>query len=590
MRLPQFVTILLSLIILIPISCTNNSVDGGSGTDIVCQVFDSKYNGIGNAKVIIRPSNYKPGIDNIDTIFTFEGTTDKNGKLTIEKLDLENLLDDYTISIISLDSAGCIRTINFSDNRHFSTISNTSKTFRDFVLTSNGKISGHIVNGEENKVTNRALAFIPGTEFSDTTDTTGYYALNNIPTQFEKLSFLDLDTIGNEISIEEIKIISNKENYLDTVSLKGVVILQLQNNFSHRLDTLYKTGDVKQTSYLSIGGNKTIKTLPLYNNFQFVNWEVIYGSAIILTDSLDSTNVIVDSNSIIQANYKDIEGPDSIENINIDVKGNQVTFTWSPTIDNDTVKEYCIIYRYQSDSSIIDTFLYYDTIAFFEGLSYENATYVCTLKALDPSGNSSKSTILSFKTEKNDSTPPVFNSSIMIQKLNATYATVFWNPAVDGLGIRKYEILINDEYQTYRTECFYSGEGLTPGDTFNVKVRAYDYYDNISNWIETDVIMPLDNDTIAPTVPLIDSSSVNGQEIYFSWTASTDNLSNTVTYEIKYQPKDNSSVTPVYINLSNATEYKITGLQSSTTYNVEVRAYDLAWYFSDASTIEVTTE
>lgn len=592
MKFPHFIMALLIILSLFLISCTSDSTSGGgSGTDIVCQVFDSDYYEVKGAKVIIKPKDYIPGLDNSNITSPFSGTTDNEGTFIIDKLTLENLSDsNYTITVIHSNNTGSIRTVNFYNDRDFDYIDDTKKILRYFVLEPNGNASGHVVNGPENQVTNRALVCIPGTEFVDTTDSNGKYFLDSIPKGFNSLSYFDLDTTSKFVELENIEIQSGDLTILDTISLNEVVLLQLQNNFPKRLDTLYTLNNPKQNSYLSMGGNVSIATPRLFNNFQFTNWELIYGKTTILADSLDSTTLTVTTNSIVRANYKDIEGPDSIGNVNIDVKGNQVTFTWSPTSDNDTVKEYMIIYRYQSDSSIIDTFTYTDTTAYFEGLSYENTTYSCTLKACDPSGNFSASKILTFKTDKNDNTPPLFNSEIVIQKLNATYASIFWSPAVDGLGIRKYEILIDDIYQTFRTECFYSGEELTPGDTINVKVRAYDYYDNISSWIEKDVIMPLINDTIAPTVPIIDSSSVNGQEAYFSWKPSTDNVSDTVTYEIKYSDQSSISESPVFINIKNATEFKLTGLKTNTNYELSIRAFDLAWYYSDASTILITTE
>lgn len=593
MKLPHCMIAFLLILLSLSIFCTTDPVGsgGGSGTDIVCQVYDSSYCGIDSAVVTILPSSFIPGVTDTNTISSFHVITDADGKFRIDSILIDNLSDSlFTITISHKKNIGSFRNINFKNERAFECFTDDSMVIHHFVLEPNGKASGHIVKGPENKLTNRALVFVPGTDFSDTTDENGKYVLDSLPTKVKTLSFLDLDTTNNQIDMKDVDIQSGSETSLDTVSLNGIVLLLLQNNFPKRLDTLYTLDTPKQINYLNMGSTIQIKTPTSFNGFEFVNWELTYGSTTILADSLDSTSFIVDSNSIVKANYRDIAGPDSIENLNIDVKGNQVTFTWSPTTDNDTVKEYCIIYRYQSDSSIVDTFTYKDTIAFFEGLAYQNAAYTCTLKAIDPSGNSSAPKIISFNTEKNDSTPPIFNSEIMIQKLNATYATIYWNPAVDGLGIKKYEILINDIAQTFRTETFYGAEGLVPGVTYNTKIRAYDYYDNISNWIEKDITMPLINDSISPTVPIIDSNSVNGQEIYFSWQSSTDNVSDTLTYEIKYAPLNNSSITPVFINLSNVNEYKITGLESATTYEISIRAYDLAWYFSDASTIQITTE
>ncbi len=595
MKFPHFLIVFLINLALLTLSCTSDSstealADGGSGTDIVCLVYDADYYEVEGAKVVIRPSDYRPGLDDTTKISTFTGQTNSKGEFTIDSVYMDSLTDsNFTISIINEDNTGSIRTVNFYNARDFEYIDDSVQVLRYFVLEPNGKASGHVVNGPQNKLTNRALVFIPGTNFSDTADTNGKYLLDSIPTGLQKLIFIDLDSTEKSVDVENVEIKTESETNLDTISLNGIVLLQLTNNFPKRLDTLYTLNTPSQYYYLNMGSDTTISTPLLFNNFQFSNWELIYGSTKIALDTLNTTTFTVDSNTIIRANYKDIQGPDSIENINIDVKGNQVTFTWSPTTDNDTVKEYCIIYRYQSDSSIIDTFTYTDTIAHFEGLSYENAAYTCTLKALDPSGNVSAPNILFFKTEKNDSTPPVFNSDITIQKLNSTYASIFWNPAVDGLGIKKYEVLVDDKYQEFRTECFYHGEDLTPGDTINVKIRAYDYYDNISAWIEKDVIMPLVNDTIAPTVPIIDSSSVSGQAIYFSWTPSTDNISDTVTYEIKYLPNGLSS-TPVFVTLSGAEEYTISGLKGATTYNISIRAFDKAWYYSDFSTVQIATE
>lgn len=599
MKSPCFTIHFLLVILITLLACSDDPVAGGSGTDIVCKVYDSNFDVIKNAEITFKPTAYIHGLSKDSNWVFFSGTTDSNGIFKIECFDTINRSHDkYTVTIKADSNTGTIRSIDFTDERIFeSEIKNNGLTIlelHDFFVYPNGKAYGHIANGPKNELTGRAIVYVPGTEYHDTTNDNGEYKLDSLPIgDGYSLGFYDIDSTEKIVEIEDVQINSGDSVYLDTISLNGLALLHLQNNFPNRLDTLYSLNTPVEKNYITFGDTDTITTPTLFNNFQFVKWEKVSGSVSILSDSSSSTAIRVDSNSIIKAIYKDIQAPDSIKNINVQVLGNQATITWSPTSDNDTILQYMIIYRYQSDSSIIDTFNYTDTIAFFEGLYYQNTTYSCTLKAIDPSGNATAPQLVTFKTLKDDSTPPVFNSEIKIHKLNSTYASVFWNPAVDELGIKKYEVMINNDpnYAEFKTECFHNGDNLTPGDTFNIKVRAYDYYENVSEWIETDVILPLINDTLAPSIPAIDSSSTSGQDIYFSWTPSIDNVTDTVTYEIKYEiASDTTGQSEVFINVKNAEEYTISGLISNTDYKISIRAFDLAWYYSDVSSVILKTE
>ncbi len=114
---------------------------------------------------------------------------------------------------------------------------------------------------------------------------------------------------------------------------------------------------------------------------------------------------------------------------------------------------------------------------------------------------------------------------------------------------------------------------------------AYNYQGNANPYIDhpeyVQLIWNQTPDTENPTVPTnLTSSNLSYDSVDLSWTAATDNIGVT-SYKI-YQDS-------VLIGTSATTNFSVTGLSATTTYNFYVVAYDAYNNFSPNSTIETIT-
>nr|WP_297915000.1 fibronectin type III domain-containing protein [uncultured Allomuricauda sp.] len=131
----------------------------------------------------------------------------------------------------------------------------------------------------------------------------------------------------------------------------------------------------------------------------------------------------------------------------------------------------------------------------------------------------------------------------------------------------------------------YSGIVEASGSSMNVNVYTGTpaitgdvvYIDHVS-------ITPLNGgDTQAPSSPTLSSSSPTENTVDLSWSGATDNVGVT-GYKVF---KDNA----LEATLGNVTNYQVTGLSASTTYQFKLRALDAAGNESvDSNSISITTD
>lgn len=147
-----------------------------------------------------------------------------------------------------------------------------------------------------------------------------------------------------------------------------------------------------------------------------------------------------------------------------------------------------------------------------------------------------------------------------------------WNAFTDNYAVVGYELYLNGVAQTPLLGNVTQGTitGLNPGFTYNIQVKAFDAAGNYST-LSSAVAMSTygSADTTAPTTPTgLTLATATENSLYFVWTASTDNVAVT-GYKIYVGGVLNTT-------LGVVTEYTLSSLAVSTSYDIQVSAIDAA--------------
>ncbi|MFP4024984.1 MAG: GEVED domain-containing protein [Thiohalospira sp.] len=183
-----------------------------------------------------------------------------------------------------------------------------------------------------------------------------------------------------------------------------------------------------------------------------------------------------------------------------------------------------------------------------------------------------------------DTEDPTAPTNLSASNITENSFTLSWNASTDNVGVTGYDIYQDGSFLASTSSTSYDVTGLSASTTYEYYVKAKDAAGNesvASNTLEVTTDTP--PDTEAPTAPSnLSSSNVTENSVDLSWTASTDNVGVT-GYDIY---KDGS-----YLANTSSTNYTVTGLSASTTYEFYVKAKDAAGNVSTASnTISVTTD
>ena len=230
----------------------------------------------------------------------------------------------------------------------------------------------------------------------------------------------------------------------------------------------------------------------------------------------------------------------------------------------------------------------WDTTYTLTGL-LPNTDYDITVAAADFAGHETNSDIVKVKTYPIDIVKPSAPTGMVASEQTATSMKLTWNTANDNVGTYSYNLFSNSQRVGYKEikDTVFVLDGLLPATVYNLKLVAYDYAGNVSDTSEVYSLSTI-ADVIAPSTPtLIATTKKSSSEIALVWSSSTDNLK-VETYNI-YQNgillKDNIGAheymgIPIFGDYMN---YKITGLEPNTSYNLTVKAVDYAGNLSESS-------
>jgi glucose/arabinose dehydrogenase len=197
-----------------------------------------------------------------------------------------------------------------------------------------------------------------------------------------------------------------------------------------------------------------------------------------------------------------------------------------------------------------------------------------------------------YGTTGGDTTAPTPPGTPTLVSATANSATIRWTGSTDDVGVTGYDVYHDGQLCASVGGTTLTGGcgGLSPKTTYGFYVNARDAAGNVSQPSGTlSVTTPASDDHTPPTVPTnVHSTTVTGSSIALAWNASTDDVG-----VAGYRVYNVTGGTRTRIGASDANTPRTTldGLSPSTTYHLQVTAYDGNGNESDGSSpvLDVTT-
>jgi chitodextrinase len=213
--------------------------------------------------------------------------------------------------------------------------------------------------------------------------------------------------------------------------------------------------------------------------------------------------------------------------------------------------------------------------------------YTFTIRAVDPSGNQSRSASTS-ATLPVDQTAPTA-PALSVTGTGATHVSLSWTAAAeDGPYPVKYTLYVDGTPTDVGSVTAYTVDGLSPQTAHTFRVQARDFAQNVSassNTVTATTAAASPNDTTAPTTPgNLNTGGMVFQdgETWLNWIASTDN--NTPASRIVYRVIVNGVLDHELLGATRTILYVPVG----QTSRIDIVAVDEAGNQSDPATILVT--
>jgi chitodextrinase len=230
-----------------------------------------------------------------------------------------------------------------------------------------------------------------------------------------------------------------------------------------------------------------------------------------------------------------------------------VTLSWNASTDASGIASYTICCAHTNLATVIGSTT---TFTFTAGLEASRSfSFVVTAK--DNAGNASKPSNMVTVTTPPDRMAPS-KPVVTLIDVGPTHVSLAWS-AVDE-GPLWFSVAINGQissvYGSRATSATFAP--LAPATAYTFIVAAVDFAHNISPISDPLTVTTTQadtTDTTAPTTPANFSASAFGEELWFSWSASTDNA--TPAALIEYQ---------LYLN--GVFQFSMAGMTSTVIYGI----------------------
>lgn len=164
-----------------------------------------------------------------------------------------------------------------------------------------------------------------------------------------------------------------------------------------------------------------------------------------------------------------------------------------------------------------------------------------------------------------DTESPTVPTNVTLSNITTNSIDVSWTASTDNTGVTSYDVFVGGALNKNVTTTSTTITGLNHNTSYSITVLAKDAADNESAQ-STAVNGTTLEDTEAPTVPTnIAVSNQTDVSFKVTWLASTDNTA-TTGYNVYLNGNK--------VGDSSTLEYTATGLTKSTTYSVQVSAFD----------------
>lgn len=233
----------------------------------------------------------------------------------------------------------------------------------------------------------------------------------------------------------------------------------------------------------------------------------------------------------------------------------------------------------------------------------DNETWYAVITAVDRAGNpdprvySAEATTTTLAAETADVTPPSDVSGLTATP--STYyhgstehgkADLAWTAATDNEGISEYVISFKlstdtawNEIITGGAETQYTVTSLDPGNTYNFRLKAVDFYGNRSvNWSSTVSATIETSGDDPPQAVTMNNPTIEPGNILWSWSDNSESDVNDYKLEIATDDTFSSNLKTYYVD---GTSYSFIGVEG-TTYYARVYVRDIYGNESPASNVK----
>ena len=387
---------------------------------------------------------------------------------------------------------------------------------------------------------------------------------------------------GNTIGIDGVSITAEGS---DTETPSAVTDLVSSNttSTSTNLSWSASTDNVGVTNYEVFQNGVSIANTGTATNFNVTGLtpSTSYNFTVLAEDAAGNVSAVSNTESVTTAGAPDTQAPSAVTDLTASgTTSTSTNLSWSASTDNVGVTNYEV---FQNGVSIANT----GTVTNFNvtGLS-PSTSYNFTVFAEDAAGNVSAVSNTESVTTAGapDTQSPSAVTDLVSSNTTSTSTSLSWSASTDNVGVTNYEVFQNGvSIANTGTATNFNVTGLAPSSNYDFTVFAEDAAGNVSAVSNTESVTTSGApDTQAPSaVTDLTASGTTSTSTNLSWSASTDNVGVT-NYEVF---QNGVSIG----NTGTATNFNVTGLAASTSYDFTVFAEDAAGNTSTVSNTESVT-
>jgi subtilisin family serine protease len=268
---------------------------------------------------------------------------------------------------------------------------------------------------------------------------------------------------------------------------------------------------------------------------------------------------------------------------------NSISLAWDAATDNVGVLGYNVRWKALNSTTTYSTNVTSTTYNMSSLLAATN--YSISIRSYDASQNfSAWLPDIVVGTTGADQVVPTTPTNVQVTGVTTSSVDLSWTASTDNVGVTGYRVYWRTGANAFQsvttTGTTYTKTSLASGTAYEFYVVAYDAAGNVSGNSTTVTGTTTVADTQPPTAPTsLTSTGRTANSVSLSWNPSTDNVG-VAGYRVYWK----TSASATYQNVPvSGTTYTVSGLNTATSYNFYVVAYDAAGWNSSASNVLTTS-